>query len=206
MAAGVPSAGASDAWGCYRALLERYHRTLDLMSAQGFSDLDEKCTDARAYAAAVERWAAPGVIMDVGSGAGLPGVALAERLPERPLLWVERRRRRAAFLRLVAAECAMGNVRVVDRDVRAFPREVLPAALAVVTAQAVAGFATLYRLTRHLHDGEVLLVARRGERWRDEVTAVAEVAAAEVAVLAAEPLGRGGTLVVVSMAGGPACR
>ncbi len=206
MAPGDPKDNAREAWECYRRLLTRYGGTLDLMSSQGLRDLEEKRADAWAYAEVVGRWAAPGVIMDVGSGGGLPGVALAEGLPERPLLWVERRRRRAAFLRLVAAECGLENVVVVDRDVRTVQREELPGALAAVTAQAVTGFAPLYRLTWHLHDAEVLLVARRGAHWRDEVASLAEAIAANVAVVAAEALGRGGTLVVVSVPGGRPCR
>ena len=197
---------ACGAWDCYRRLVVRYGDTLDLMSSQGLRDLDEKRADAKAYASAVARWAPAGTILDVGSGGGLPGVVLAESMPERPLLWVERRRRRVAFLRLVAAECELANVRVVDRDVRSLERQELPAALAAVTAQAVAGFTALYRLTRHLHDAEVVLVARRGGRWPEEVGSLAEAVAADVAVLAAEPLGRGGTLVVVSVAGGRRCR
>ena len=206
MAAGDLSDDTSGAWECYRRLVMRYGGTLDLMSSQGLRDLDEKRADAMGYAAAVERWAPAGAIMDVGSGGGLPGVALAAGMPERPVLWVERRRRRAAFLRLVAGECELANVRVVDRDVRSVQPEELPAALAAVTAQAVAGFAALYRLTRHLHDAEVVLVARRGEGWPGEVGSLAEAIAADVAVLAAEPLGRGGTLVVVSVPGGRTCR
>lgn len=197
---------ASEVWACYRRLLTRYGATLDLMSSQGLRDLERRRADALAYAKAVDRWAAPGAIMDVGSGGGLPGVVLAEGLPRRPVIWVERRRRRAAFLRLLAAECGLANVRVVDRDVRSVQADALPGGLAAVTAQAVAGFTALYGLTRHVHGAEVLLVARRGERWREEVEALAETVAAKVEVVAAEALGRGGTLVVVSVPGGRPCR
>jgi len=190
----------------YRALLERYHRTLDLMSDRGLADLDAKLVDAAAYAAAVARWAGPGSVVDVGSGAGLPGVVVAAAAPQRPVVWVERRRRRATFLGMVAAGCGLANVTVVAADVRAVRSEQLPQPLAAVTAQAVAALPGLYVMTRHLHSGSVVLVARRGEGWEVEVAALAESVAAKATVLAAEPLGRGGRLVVLSVPGGRPCR
>ena len=190
----------------YRGLLARYHRTLDLMSDRGFGELDGKLEDARAYGVAVRTWAGSGCVVDVGSGAGLPGVVVAAVARERYVLWVERRRRRATFLTMVAAACGLDHVRVVGDDVRVVAREALPAPLGAVTAQAVAGLADVYAWTRHLHGDQVVMVARRGAAWADEVAALAERIGAEPRVLATEVLGRGGTLVVLSVPGGCPCR
>ena len=198
--------GSADAVACYLRLLERYHRTLDLMSARGLEEVGEKLEDAWAYAAALERWSGPGAAIDVGSGAGLPGVVLAAAAPSRPLLWTERRRRRATFLGMVAAHCGLGNVEVVAADVRALDADRLPEPLAAVTAQAVGDWIALYSWTRQLHTDEVVFIARRGPAWKEEVAALAESISTEPAVLAAEALGRGGTLVVLSVPGGCRCR
>ena len=202
--AGRPSAAAAVA--AYRVLLERYHHTLDLMSERGLADLDAKLADAWAYAAAIERWAGPGTVVDVGSGAGLPGVVVAAAAPQRPVVWAERRRRRSTFLGMVAAGCGLANVTVVAADVRALRAEQLAQPLAAVTAQAVASWPALYAMTRHLHGATVVLVGRRGEHWTTEVASLAESIAAKPTVLAAEALGRGGTLVVLSVPGGRPCR
>jgi len=190
----------------YRGLLKRYHRTLDLMSERGLEALDEKLDDARAYARAVVTWAGPGCVVDVGSGAGLPGVVLAAALPERAVVWVERRRRRATFLRMVAAACGLGRVAVMAGDVRTLTREALPGPVAAVTAQAVAGWDDLYTWTRHLHAERVVFVVRRGPLWAEEVASFGQAIGAEPQVLASERLGRGGTLVVLSVPGGCPCR
>jgi 16S rRNA (guanine527-N7)-methyltransferase len=197
------AAGAID---CYRRLLERYHRTLDLMSDRGLDELDAKLDDAWAYAAALERWSGPGTTIDVGTGAGLPGAVLAAAAPSRRFVWVERRRRRATFLTMLAAECRFPNVEVFAADVRVLDAGRLRQPLAAVTAQAVGGWTGLYAWTRHLHADRVVFIGRRGPAWEDEVAALAQSISAQPAVLAAEVLGRGGTLVVLSAPGGCPCR
>jgi 16S rRNA (guanine527-N7)-methyltransferase len=52
-------------------------------------------------------------LVDLGSGAGLPGVPLAVALPVVSVTLVEQRRQRVAFLELVAERLGLANVRVV---------------------------------------------------------------------------------------------
>ncbi|MGH6632366.1 MAG: 16S rRNA (guanine(527)-N(7))-methyltransferase RsmG [Sphingopyxis sp.] len=54
-----------------------------------------------------------GLWIDLGSGAGLPGLVVAI-LSARPILLVESRKRRCDFLRTVAAELGLANVEVVE--------------------------------------------------------------------------------------------
>jgi 16S rRNA (guanine527-N7)-methyltransferase len=54
-----------------------------------------------------------GLWIDLGSGAGLPGLVIAI-LSDRPVLLVESRKRRCDFLRHVAAELGLANVEVVE--------------------------------------------------------------------------------------------
>jgi 16S rRNA (guanine527-N7)-methyltransferase len=53
----------------------------------------------------------PGALVDIGSGGGSPGIPLATALPEREVTLLESNRRKADFLKGVAAE--FSNVRVV---------------------------------------------------------------------------------------------
>ena len=54
-----------------------------------------------------------GLWIDLGSGPGLPGLIITI-LSERPVLLIESRRRRCAFLRDVAAELGLDHVEVVE--------------------------------------------------------------------------------------------
>ncbi|MDR2068286.1 MAG: 16S rRNA (guanine(527)-N(7))-methyltransferase RsmG [Spirochaetaceae bacterium] len=61
------------------------------------------------------------VLADVGSGAGLPGIPLAIALPERPVTLIERKGRRAAFLRNTQAVLALPNVTVEEGPMEQAP-------------------------------------------------------------------------------------
>lgn len=204
-------AGADEAIAAFRSLLDRYHRTLDLLSPAGYADIERHLAEAERYAAAVVDLAAEtGPVLDLGSGAGLPGVVVAARLAPREVWWVERRRRRAAFLTQVAARARLAAVRVIDDDVRRLARP--PAGVAVVTAQAVGTLREVAALTRPLWGPRVLLVSRKGPDWPAEVGELeawwlagrdaAEEGRAAPRVLRAEPLGTRGTLVAVELRGG----
>jgi 16S rRNA (guanine527-N7)-methyltransferase len=226
---GGAAAAGDDAIRAYRALLERYHRTLDLVSPQAFADIERHLAEAERYAVAVRDLAdGPGIVLDLGSGAGLPGAVVAARLSPRAVWWVERRRRRAAFLTQVAAHAGLPEVRVVADDVRRLSRP--EPAVAAVTAQAVGTLLEVATLTHHLWAPRVVVISRKGPDWHAEVEALtawwvregagrgghvvpdaqdvpARMATAEgdwapPRVLRAEPLGTRGTLVAVELRGG----
>lgn len=54
-----------------------------------------------------------GALVDLGSGAGYPGIPLAIAQPDRPVTLVEPRNKRASFLETAAARLNLKNVRVL---------------------------------------------------------------------------------------------
>jgi 16S rRNA (guanine527-N7)-methyltransferase len=104
-----------------------------------------------------------GVVGDVGSGAGLPGLVLAIARPDAHLVLIEPMERRTDWLRLEAAELSLDNVTVV----RARAEEaVLDSKLDQVTARAV----TTAPLVKS--GGEMIFM--KGARVNDEVEAAAK--------------------------------
>lgn len=193
----------------YSDLVRKYHAALDLVSPTALQHWEDLLGGGVAYAELAAKLSpAPRVVLDLGSGVGLPGVPLAVRMPEAEVWLVERRRRRTAFLNLVVGHLGLDNVTVAGVDVQDLsgPR------VDLVTAQAVAPLPDVYALTRHLHADRVWLMSRRGPDWRDEVDALA---AATVGSLDAggsagieveeRPLSGHGTLVAVFLAGGLPC-
>ena len=189
----------------FAELLERYHGTLDLLSTEGLRDIQRLIDESVAYAEVIEELAGPTPsIVDVGSGAGLPGVIVAASLPKAQVLLVERRRRRGAFLELAASRLGLDNVSVIKRDVR----NVRDICADVVTAQAVAGLADVVRLTRHLHADPCFLVSRRGPDWMGELSGLRTLLNGDAAftVPIERRLDHRGSLVALRLTGGPACR
>ena len=103
----------------------------------------------------------PGVVGDVGSGAGLPGLVLAIARPDVQFVLIEPMERRVAWLNEQVAELGLSNTTVLrDRaeDVRLGDR------LDQVTARAVSAFRKLIPLTAPLlrDGGELVLMKGAG--------------------------------------------
>lgn len=66
-------------------------------------------------------------VIDVGAGAGFPGVAMSAALPGTAFIWLEPQRKRWAFLKEVVRELKLENVSVVRERFEEFdaPREAL---------------------------------------------------------------------------------
>ncbi len=187
----------------YKALLVKYHRTLDLLSDRALQTVDEKITDSLRYAAvAAEAVPQPFTGVDIGSGCGLPAVPMALALPHCRFHLVERRQRRATFLKILKSQLGLDNVTVHARDVR----EVGDVRAVVVSALAVGTFEKLYCLSRHLHGETITLLSRKGEAFHHEVAALESLLGVEANSVETTPLVSRGTLVAVVVAGGLACR
>lgn len=106
-------------------------------------------------------------LLDVGSGGGLPGVVLAVLMPSLTVTCVDTVGKKAAFVRQVAAELRLPNLRAEHARV-----ERLSGEFDVITARAFATLAELVTLTRQrLAPGGVWL-AMKGKHPEDELAAL----------------------------------
>lgn len=190
-----------DKLSTYRELLERYHKTLDLMSGKALASFEMKLLEAQQYPAFIAQRLSPtDRILDLGSGAGLPGIPLALTFPGNHVTLVERRQRRGSFLRIVVSQLQLENVEVIVgdvRDVRAEPYR-------WITAQAVGEFPLLYCLTRHLHTLSVTVLARRHELSSSEQIDLEDLTG-PVQGVQSVPMPTHGKLIAVQVQGGQPC-
>lgn len=112
---------------------------------------------------------ARGSLVDIGSGAGLPGVVLAMILPGLEVTLLERMGRRADFLRECVTELGLANASVVQAQAGEVAGKV---SADVVTARAVAPLSELAPMALALARPGGLVLAIKG------AGAAAEVAAA----------------------------
>ncbi|GAA1483129.1 16S rRNA (guanine(527)-N(7))-methyltransferase RsmG [Gordonia sinesedis] len=108
-------------------------------------------------------------VIDIGSGAGLPGIPLAIARPDLRLTLIEPLLRRSEFLERVVSELGLSSVRVVRgrAEERAVRAEV-PAA-DIVTSRAVAPLERLAAWSAPLIAPDGRLVAIKGSSAADEI-------------------------------------
>jgi len=107
-----PSPVEADAFSRYFRLLLQWNRVQHLTSYRRPTDIAEKLfLDSLLFL----RWVPPGRarVLDLGAGAGIPGLPLKIVNPEIRLTLVESRRRRASFLSAVVRELALEGVSVL---------------------------------------------------------------------------------------------
>ncbi|WP_120004027.1 16S rRNA (guanine(527)-N(7))-methyltransferase RsmG [Nesterenkonia muleiensis] len=115
---------------------------------------------------------AGGTVADVGSGAGLPGLALALVRDDVEFTLIEPMERRVEWLDTVVRDVGISNVRVI----RARAEEVGDEVLAdVVTARAVSALKKLIPMTFPLLDDESELLFLKGRSAGAEIEAAQKV-------------------------------
>ena len=113
-------------------------------------------------------------IIDLGSGAGLPGVVVAAMLPLTEVTLLEPKMRRVRWLNEVAEELHLANVRVVRGRAEEMVGQIRAE---VVVARAVGSLSQLYHWGVPLLERSGRLVALKGERATSEVEEGDDVAA-----------------------------
>jgi len=104
-------------------------------------------------------------ILDIGTGAGFPGMILAFALPDTEVILCEPMQKRASFLQFIKADLGLDNVTVANCRVE----ELEPRPIDLVTSRAVTDTKMLMQLSKpFLHEGSRLLFYK-GEKVFDEV-------------------------------------
>jgi 16S rRNA (guanine527-N7)-methyltransferase len=107
-------------------------------------------------------------VADLGSGAGLPGLGLAAKLPESRFDLIESTSRKCDFLREAIRRLRLGNAQIVCERSEDWARGRGREAYDAVTARAVGSLATLAELASPLLRQGGMLVAWKGGRSEDE--------------------------------------
>jgi 16S rRNA (guanine527-N7)-methyltransferase len=128
---------------------------------------------------------AAGRIVDIGAGAGLPGLALAAALPETQMTLVEGNGRKCEFITRAAESMGLSNVVVAHARAEEF--EVSTVSFDVVTARALAPLDVVAEYAAPLLRVGGHLVAWRGKR-EPQVEAEASCAAEILGLCVQDPV------------------
>lgn len=162
----------------YMAMLQQWNGTYNLTALRAPQDmLSHHLADCLAVveplraavgldAAAAQATPPQHKVLDVGSGGGLPGVVLAILSPALAVTCVDTVGKKAAFVRQVAAELGVPNLRAEHARV-----EQLKGSYRVVTSRAFASLADFVSWTQHLLPAEGgLWMAMKGKSPDEELS------------------------------------
>lgn len=105
-------------------------------------------------------------LLDVGSGAGLPGIPLAICLPDLQVTVMDSSQKKASFMRQAKAELGLQNLEVVCGRVEDYRPE---APFDVITSRAFSELALFVKLTRHLGTEDGQWLAMKGVYPQEEL-------------------------------------
>lgn len=155
----------------YQALISKWNRVYNLTAVRDPSEmLTHHLLDSLSVVGPLRRHAAgrPLRLLDVGSGAGLPGVVLAIAEPSWHITCVDTVGKKASFIQQAAAELGLRQLRSEHARVEEMP----PARADVVTSRAFASLGDFTRLTdKHLAPGGTWM-AMKGKAPTDEIAAL----------------------------------
>lgn len=165
-------AGTADRLLAYLDLLQRWNKVYNLSALRDPAEmLTHHLLDCLAILPAVQRHAQgrPLRILDVGSGGGLPGVVLAVMEPQWSVTCVDAVAKKASFVRQVAGDLGLPNLRAAHARVE----DMRPTALYdLVVSRAFASLGDFTAWSRNrLAPGGVWL-AMKGRAPDDEVAAL----------------------------------
>jgi 16S rRNA (guanine527-N7)-methyltransferase len=145
------SAGQREALIGYLALLARWNRTYNLSAVR-----DPQLMVRRHLldSLAILRWVDRGPVLDIGTGAGLPGVPLAIARPALNFSLLDSNSKKTRFVQQAIGELGLTNVEVIRSRVERLDR---PGHYALNTSRAFASLAAMVA-------GSERLLARGG-RW-----------------------------------------
>jgi 16S rRNA (guanine527-N7)-methyltransferase len=148
----------------YVELLARWNATYNLSAVR---DPAEMVTRHLLDSLAIVSNVTGATLVDLGSGAGLPGIPLAIVAPERAVTLVDSNGKKTRFLRAAVRELGLKNVSVVEKRV-----EAVDGTFDCITARAFASLADMLGWGGHLLAPAGVWLALKGRFPQDELAAL----------------------------------
>ncbi len=146
----------------YKEILFQWNKVHNLTGAKDEKSLDHFIFDSL-YPLSFMK--IPKMLLDIGTGAGFPGLILAMALPDTEVTLAEPLSKRASFLQFVKARLSLKNVYVVRKRAE----NIKPKVYDLITSRAVTDTALLLKISQKLRDENTKLLFYKGEKVFDEV-------------------------------------
>jgi 16S rRNA (guanine527-N7)-methyltransferase len=146
----------------YKDLLIKWNKVFNLISV---NSVDEIVTHHFLDCLAVVSFIEGKNILDVGSGAGLPGIIISLCYPEKNITLVDSVGKKTAFLKQTCAELNLSNITVINKRVEDITTNKL---FDSIVARAFAEMQVLINLTRHLIEDKGVWYGMKSKKINEE--------------------------------------
>ena len=146
----------------YKDLLIKWNKVFNLISVKG---VDEIVTHHFLDCLAVVPFIEGKNILDVGSGAGLPGIIIGLCYPEKNITLVDSVGKKTAFLKQTCTELNLSNITVINKRVEDITTNKL---FDSIIARAFAEMQALIDLTSHLIEDKGVWYGMKSKKINEE--------------------------------------
>lgn len=150
---------------CLVALLTAENARQNLVSAASLEHLWVRHLADSAQLLLVSRETSRGPWLDLGSGAGFPGLVIAVVRPALEVILVESRSRRIDWLKRAKAELGLANVKIAGSKLEALP----PLQAGTISARAFSPLPQLIAISARFSTPETLWLLPKGRNGRQEL-------------------------------------
>jgi len=149
----------------YLNLMQKWNRTHNLTA---LPSIDEMVVKHLLDSLSIESFLPSGTVLDIGSGAGLPGIPLAVVRPNQQFTLVDASFKRVAFLREVKRRLKLTNIDVIHARVEQLPNQAFEA----ITSRAFSSLPEMLDVTKHLLSDKGIWMAMKGHNPVSELSNV----------------------------------
>ena len=147
---------------CYLSLILKWNRIYNLSAIRNpIESVKKHLLDSLSIIHFVQ----PGLLLDVGSGAGLPGIVIAIMKPETEVFVLDSVGKKCRFMQAVKSELALENLSVVNSRVESFKSK---KSFSQITSRAFAEASKTIQLTKHLLEENGRYLLMKGSNVHEE--------------------------------------
>ncbi len=146
----------------FASLLNEWNQIHNLTGAKTIDAIYVNIIDSLYPLTFIEK---PYTLLDVGTGAGFPGLILAIALPDTDVVLAEPLKKRVSFLKYAAIDLELKNVKVEAKRVEKVEHD----AFDLITSRAVTNTKLLLDLTKDISNSKTEYLFYKGSRVFDEI-------------------------------------
>ena len=147
----------------FALLLNQWNKIHNLTGAKDISTIYDNIIDSLYPTTFITK---PSSLLDVGTGAGFPGMALGIVYAQSSIVLCEPLNKRASFLKFVATQLGLTNISVAKVRVESLTH----APFGMISSRAVTDTKLLLDITKHLSDTDTQYLFYKGGQVFDEIS------------------------------------